>query len=228
MDIHIGLLCSVETDARVDFAHNDIVQALQREGAVMHRVYPDDFQEIVEKLRGLDGMVVPMQEQKEIGAWALCMEPFQGIPRDFEGQVLRYMVRSGKAILAMGGGMQRLNLALGGSLRPIQNRLRHQGHGGRHSVRIISDGWLRAAYGAQYLVVDSAHRRSIDRLGVDMRAAAVSPDGKIEAIEHFVHPIVGIQWQVDGLKSENKALFSAFIRACAALQRIGKPCKMNA
>ena len=78
-------------------------------------------------------------------------------------------------------------------------------------------------YGQDDLLINSAHHQAIQVLADDLRAVQYSTDGEIEAIEHRLLPIYGVQWHpertclsyarpdiVNGLK-----LFDYFLETCS-------------
>jgi putative glutamine amidotransferase len=137
-----------------------------------------------------------------------------------------------KPILAICHGVQTLNVWCNGSLiqdleTVIHTRVNHRP--GRdvvnaHPVRIQQGSRLAAIVGNESSVVqvNSSHHQALDRVGDNLRVAAISPeDNVIEAIElqspeHFV---LGVQWHPErtfAVSGYSSALFRAFVEAADA------------
>lgn len=143
-----------------------------------------------------------------------------------------------KPVLAICYGTQILNVCLGGSLygdvaSELQTNIRHSREGLSkdakdpfHTALIELGGeigQLAAACGLEKregkfeALVNTSHHQAIRELGSGLRAAACSPDGVIEAVEHAPHKhwLVGVQWHPERMKGDALAdsLFRSLIQA---------------
>jgi putative glutamine amidotransferase len=71
------------------------------------------------------------------------------------------------------------------------------------------------------LMVNSRHHQSVKKLGENLRSTAKSADGIIEAIEHQLDDVIGIQWHPEDMVSLcncHKKLFTSFVDHCDKLR----------
>ena len=148
---------------------------------------------------------------------------------DFELGMARLAADEGVPTLGICGGMQAINVALGGSLvqdipSQVSAALSHRAPGPAtrlsHSVRVTPRSLLRRIVGQARIRVNSSHHQSVNRLAPSLVASAVASDGIIEAIEANVacrHPfLLGVQWHPEFLYDRyeiQRRLFLAFLRA---------------
>jgi putative glutamine amidotransferase len=107
-------------------------------------------------------------------------------------------------ILGVDHGMHELNSAHNGTLfqdvgREWPEALQHRHppeRGLRHAINVIPDTRLAEIYGEGEIVVNSEHRRAIQRVARGFRASALALDGVVEAIESVSEDwfAMGIQW----------------------------------
>ena len=131
-----------------------------------------------------------------------------------------------KPLLCVCGGLQVLNVALGGSLiqdLPTQTdsticHHSHQEADAVHAIEVAPDSRLAQIIGPGCCEVNSAHHQAIDRVGDGLRVTAVCPDdGVVEAVERSDHPfLLAVQWHPERFRSGDSStrLFAAFIDAC--------------
>lgn len=129
-------------------------------------------------------------------------------------------------LLAIGLGMQQLNVACGGNLylhlpedmpRSMPHREKSDGPH-RHAVILESNTRVEEIYGDGELLVNSDHHQAVRQVGTNLRVAARAPDGVIEAIE-AVDPgwfCVGVQWHPEASSASalDLQLFECFLQAC--------------
>jgi putative glutamine amidotransferase len=150
---------------------------------------------------------------------------------EFELDMARLAVKAGLPVLGICGGMQSLNVALGGSLvqdirAQVPSALAHQvGPATKpaHMVDVAPRTLLRRITREARLRVNSSHHQSVKRLAPSLIASAVAPDGVIEALEaaHASrHPfLLGVQWHPEFLYDRDavqRRLFLAFLKAARA------------
>ena len=199
----------------------------------------EDLPEIAERIDGLlltgGDDIHPRYYHREP---SLPMTLSPDLRTDFELDLLRGILPTGKPVLGICLGMQVINVALGGSLiqdipRQVPGALNHRGV---HETTIVGKTLLSSATGGpETIQVPSSHHQAIERLGEGLIVSSRSTDGIIEAVEiPFAlrpfdklraqgerspsHPFfLAVQWHPErGLdREENRALFESFVRACA-------------
>lgn len=134
-------------------------------------------------------------------------------------------------LLCICRGVQELNVALGGTLRPdIHEEPGHWDHrspnttepdvdfGLRQTVTVAPGGCLAAIIGAGEVTVNSLHRQAIARRADRLRVEAVAEDGTVEAVsvadaKRFA---LGLQWHPEywaGRDTPSTRIFQAFAEA---------------
>lgn len=149
---------------------------------------------------------------------------------EHELTLARLLIQRGdKPVLGVCRGLQVLNIALGGDIYQdlpseyegelIAHRQKQPAYYPAHPVEVAADSLLHRITGKDQLMVNSLHHQAIRKLG-SWQACATAPDGVIEAAEMPGHPFfLGVQWHPERLYEQHasaKALFAAFVSACAA------------
>jgi len=135
-------------------------------------------------------------------------------------------------ILAICRGLQILNVALGGTLiqdisQQIDKPLQHFQTSARscatHEVMIDRDSRIHRIFGEEKVRVNSLHHQALNIVAKDLKVAAQSADGIIEAAEYngswFV---IGVQWHPESLVSSHPMmgkLFAEFITSAQSCSR---------
>src|SRR6266851_8395274 len=135
-------------------------------------------------------------------------------------------------LLGIDQGMHLLNTSHGGTVyfdlpRDLPEALQHRHppeRGLRHAINVIPDTKMADLYGEGEVVVNSEHRRAVQRVARGFRVGANALDGVIEAIEaveFFGWFAMGVQWHpasatASGLDIQ---LFRGLIDACMAEER---------
>jgi putative glutamine amidotransferase len=146
--------------------------------------------------------------------------------RDTSDRLLvRRVVERQIPVLAIGVGMQQLNVFTGGSMflhLPIDvpKALPHFDPAGgphRHIVMLEPDTRIDEIYGGGELRVNSRHHQAVNTVGKGMRVGARSPDGVIEAIEAIDQDwfCLGVQWhpEADTASALDMQMFECFVQA---------------
>jgi len=144
----------------------------------------------------------------------------------FEIEMARIAVQTHQPLLGICGGMQSINVALGGTLfqditSQVTSALQHQQKTKAtrhcHSVQVKPQSLLDRIIGKKTFRVNSSHHQSVKDLAPALTASAVAPDGVIEAIESSAHPFfLGVQWHPEFLYERDphaRQLFQAFLKA---------------
>jgi putative glutamine amidotransferase len=147
---------------------------------------------------------------------------------DFELEMIRLAARAGVPTLGICGGMQAMNVALGGTLyqdipaqveTPLQHRQERPAIHVSHSVRVRAGSLLRRIVKRATVKVNSSHHQSVKAVAPSLVASATSPDGLVEAIESPSHRFfLGIQWHPEFLFdrfADHRRLFQALLRAAS-------------
>jgi putative glutamine amidotransferase len=149
---------------------------------------------------------------------------------EFEIDLARRARAADMPLLAICRGAQVLNVAAGGTLvqdipSAVDTDLSHSLQNPKdciaHPVQITRGSRLHAALGARVDAactcrVNSRHHQSVGRIGKELVASAVAPDGVVEAIEDPTAGFcVGVQWHPENFwrTGEFRPLFDAFIEA---------------
>ncbi|MBN1962856.1 MAG: gamma-glutamyl-gamma-aminobutyrate hydrolase family protein [Deltaproteobacteria bacterium] len=118
-------------------------------------------------------------------------------------------------LLGICGGMQIINVALGGTLyQDDSERPDTQEHEQPrpktytyHNINISEKSRLAKVVQTLELEVNSTHHQMVRNLGSDLHVSAVAPDGVIEAIEtNDSHFLLGVQWHPEALLKNQKQL----------------------
>jgi putative glutamine amidotransferase len=127
----------------------------------------------------------------------------------FETALLRGALARKIPVLGICGGMQLLNVVLGGTLYQDlrtefadvrEHQQNHDRTHPQHPVEVKDGTQLGDSVGRGALMVNSTHHQAVKVLGNRVIANAVAPDGVVEGIESQDHPFaVGVQWHPEYL-----------------------------
>lgn len=124
---------------------------------------------------------------------------------DFELAMARVAVARRTPMLGVCRGMQLLDVALGGTLTQHvgteDGYLRHSTGSHEpeyHDVEVV-DEELRSLLGA-HVLVNSLHHQAVRLLAAELRVAAISPDGLVEAAVGVDLPILAVQWHPERME----------------------------
>lgn len=143
----------------------------------------------------------------------------------FELKLFRAARKARKPVLAICGGAQLVNIALGGSLYqdiPLQFR-RHLQHGARkkgekvfHPVSVLDGTLLSKVLGPSRIRVRSSHHQAIKNPGRGIQLSALASDGVVEAFEGRDGSfLIAVQWHPEKTPHDRatKKLFRALVAA---------------
>ncbi|MBI3596361.1 MAG: gamma-glutamyl-gamma-aminobutyrate hydrolase family protein [Nitrospirae bacterium] len=143
----------------------------------------------------------------------------------FELGLAKRALKRDQPVLGICGGLQLLNVAMGGSLvqdiaTQVHGALVHQQETAAtrvsHRVRIVQGTRLHRILRTDRLKVNSSHHQAAKKVATGWVVNAVSPDGVIEGLESPRHRfVIGVQWHPEFLyrtDESSRRLFRAFLK----------------
>ena len=181
-------------------------------------------------LEGLDGVVLSGC-RLDLDPVRLGFDPHpvsRAMPQrreDFDRRLARLCYEMKIPVLAIGVGMQTLNVVCGGTLfqhipedvlRPLHHRDAVE-NCLRHIIEIVPGTRMDAIYGPGEIRVNSDHHMAIDNLAMPFRVSATAPDGVVEAYESAIDDwaVIGTQWhpESESASALDMQVFEAFVDA---------------
>lgn len=154
--------------------------------------------------------------------------PMPSRREDFDRRLCKMAVEMRIPILAIGGGMQTLNVICGGTLfqhvtedvpkafhhrDPVENTL-------RHIIEIVPGTRVDAIYGPGEIRVNSQHHMAVDQVAPCFKVSATAPDGVLEAYESIDEDwyCLGVQFHPENETASalDMQVFENFLDACKA------------
>ncbi len=160
-----------------------------------------------------------------------CCGPLIPERTETELRLLRSVLASGTPVLGVCGGMQLLNVAMGGSLH--QDLATDAGIDGHqqpapkdvpsHDVDVAAATRLASLVAAGRLRVNSTHHQAVKAVGPGLLVTARAPDGVVEGIELPGHPFaLGVQWHPESAlnhEPRHAGIYRGLVRAAAERRR---------
>ena len=152
--------------------------------------------------------------------------PMPSRREDFDRRLAKLAFELKIPVLAVGAGMQTLNVVCGGNLiqcipEEIPKALHHRDaveDNLRHIIDIVPGTRMDAIYGPGEIRVNSQHHMAIGQLAAPFMVSASCPDGVIEAYESTDETwfCVGVQWhpENDSASALDMQVFEHFMEAC--------------
>jgi len=145
---------------------------------------------------------------------------------NFEYEITALCLKNNKPMLGICGGMQLINVCLGGSL--IQDIPTHfeskinVPHYAKdrcapaHNVKVEEKSRLFDIIKTRELGVNTSHHQGVKKLGNGLKITAVADDGMVEGIELPTHKFcLGVQWHPEyEVSPADFAIIEAFVAAC--------------
>lgn len=146
---------------------------------------------------------------------------------DFDRRLCKMAVEMRMPILAIGGGMQTLNVVCGGTLvqhipdeisRPLHHRDPVETTL-RHIIDIVPGTRVDHIYGPGEIRINSQHHMAIGHVAGLFRVSATAPDGVIEAYESIDDDwyCLGVQWHPENETASalDMQVFEDFLKGCS-------------
>ena len=209
------------------------LRAIEQAGGLPMVMPPLKLDAIEPLLRQLSGLCLPGGPDVSPRTYGAASHPSLGPTEPaldgFELAVARLADMAGLPVLAIGRGMQVLNVARGGTLhqhipeisREVEHRQPEPGDSTSHGVEVEPSSELSAIVGSTRLAVNSFHHQCVDQIGEALAAVARAPDGTIEAIEAKDREfLLGVQWNAELLadRAPHSLIFERFVDACEAAE----------
>lgn len=183
---------------------------------------PSDIARLLERVDGLllgGGDDVDM-ERLGLGPNHPAVQLLPAAKQDFDVELVRAALASGKPVLGVCLGMQLLAVVDGGRMfqHLPDDRPGSQEHrdGAVHPVRVEAGSRLARILDVDALDVISRHHQGVASVGPGWRVSALDAEGLIEGIEKPRHPFaVGVQWhpEMSPEGSAHDRLFRALVGA---------------
>jgi putative glutamine amidotransferase len=145
---------------------------------------------------------------------------------DFDRRLCKMAVEMRLPILAVGGGMQLLNVVCGGTLHQhipeaFPKPLHHWDNvedGLRHIIDIVPGTRVDKIYGPGEIRVNSQHHMAVDQVAPPFKVSATCPDGVIEAFESIDDDwfCLGVQFHPESETASalDMQVFENFLESC--------------
>lgn len=226
MSTRIGITTSFEDGTQ----HLDrrYVTAIEKAGGLPIILPTTDSETTVEALLDqIDGLVVPGGPAVTEGLTGPVpddLDRLDPLRADSDRRWIEQCWNTGRPVLGICYGMQRLNALAGGTIYGdveaehdgAQTHSQKRG-GTTHSVVFAESSRLRRWLDTETLTVNTRHLQAVASLGDGFTVAATAPDGVIEAIEHENEPLVGVQFHPERMSTVTKPLFEALIKQATSL-----------
>lgn len=210
--------------------------AIERAGGIPVVVPPleseDDLAHLLDTLQGFvmvgGGDLDPRRDGYQLHSSVRPMDPRR---EDFDRLLVRLIAERRMPLLAIGVGMQLLNVTQGGNLylhipEDVPEAIPHrdpQDPEHRHGLNIVFGTLMERVYGDGEIRVNSMHHMAIDEVAEGFMVTARCPDGVIEAIESTQDDwfAIGTQFhpEAESASALDFGIFEEFIAGVLAQKR---------
>ena len=199
----------------------------------------DNFDVILEKLDDLDGIVFAGGSDHDPRNDGFMLHPYtRPMPpkrEKFDRALIREVARRRLPVLAIGVGMQLLNVEQGGALflhipDDIPHAFPHRDpmdpyH--RHGLVVEKNSLLDRVYGDNDVRVSSMHHMAVDDVAPNFLVSARCPgDNVVEAIESTYEDwlAVGVQFHPESIAASvlDRRIFHEFVKGAAMFRETGR------
>lgn len=216
--------------ARVNSSYYESIVAA---GGVPVLLPPIPMQDLAYLIKRIDGLLLiggddysPALYGEKISEKVQLINP---VRQEFDLLLAKLVLSEHKRpVLGICGGLQLLNIALGGSLiqdipeANPQSTVCHSksctqepGDYQKHKVNFDRQSLLGSVYGVDTLEVNSFHHQAIKSLGTGLKVAARADDEIIEAVELPGKVFTAaVQWHPERDYENNRRLFDRFLNEC--------------
>jgi len=212
------------------FLYLEYADSISRAGGVP-LVLPPLERDVDRALEALDGILLSGGDDYDPRLYRQrrheSLRPIHPRRNRADPRLARRALRSGLPILGICGGLQLLNIVLGGDLIQdieslVPGALRHRSPSRRrpvrHSIRIQPGTLLASVAGKLEASVNTFHHQAVGRVGRGLRVSAMADDGIVEGLEagggdpgRF---LLGVQWHPERDPNRlNGALFRGLVEA---------------
>ncbi|WP_244304544.1 gamma-glutamyl-gamma-aminobutyrate hydrolase family protein [Leucobacter viscericola] len=191
-----------------------VLRSVVRAGGEPLTLFAEGPSPAAERLRGLDGLLVPGGSDVDPRRYGEEPGPATSVADfaaqdQFEADMIAAAMERGIPVLAICRGFQLLNVEHGGKL--VQDLPADSPHRNSvHEVAIEPDSLLASVVGSVSLPVSSYHHQSISTVGMGLRVAGLAPDGVVEALEHETAELIAIQWHPEDTAAVEPAQHAIF------------------
>ncbi|WP_028044379.1 gamma-glutamyl-gamma-aminobutyrate hydrolase family protein [Candidatus Stoquefichus massiliensis] len=228
----IGITCSERMiDGRYEqYVQQDYVEAVENAGGIpvlLSVTKKNDM--ITEQIQRIDGLLVtggqdvnPMFYKEN---WSYDQGPSDSYRDQYEIELIKQCADRRIPILGICRGQQIINVAFGGTLYQdnryaneyvFQHEQKERREYPTHIIRIKKDSFLFPIFGDK-AYVNSFHHQSIKKIADEFRVVARSEDSIVEAIQHNILNILGVQFHPECMCQKNEQmqkLFDVFVYQC--------------
>ncbi len=241
----VGIACDYYTPkvgpafARVNAGYFDSVLAAGGLPVLLPPVTKDNLTELDAYLDLVSGVVLvgglDLDPRRRGQPLTNAVQPMAARREESDRLLLTKIVERKIPLLAVGAGMQLVNVHFGGTLfthLPLDNpkALPHYDQAGgthRHMVAVEPDSTLDEIFGAAELRVNSTHHQAVNQVGRRLRVGARALDGVIEAIETTDETwfCVATQWhpECDSASALDRQLFDNLVQNALKFTDAGVP-----
>lgn len=134
-----------------------------------------------------------------------------------ESKLIKLFIDAGKPVFGVCGGLQSINVTLGGSLKRVNGHYSKEKE--RHIINIEKDSFVYDVFGSTQAEINTYHYWAADKLGEGLKVVATSEEGVVEAFQCKERNIFGVQWHPErSFGGENvieTRFFENFIECCS-------------